>query len=236
MLEARRLLLKGHSNRHGGKSVAATYVWFIRHGEVASPYVGTFVGSTDVPLSDVGQHQAAAIAGFLADAPLDAVLASPLKRARDTALPTARAHGLTPTLVDGLQEMNFGAWEGLAWDAIEARDPAFAKNWAADPMSIACPDGEAAGAFSKRVESTLHRLLQDHAGGHVAVFAHAGVNRAILSAVTKRPYMESFCFAQDYGCVNAAAFDGIAGPAQVALLNVVPGPKSAENGDGDRVA
>mgnify|MGYP000607367749 CR=1 FL=1 len=210
----------------------ATQVWFIRHGEVAAPFVGTFLGSTDAPLSDLGRHQAAAVAAFLEDAPIDAIVSSPRQRALDTARPLAEKLGQRIDVVDGLAEMSFGQWECLAWPDIEARDPDFARRWQADPTTVACPGGEAAGPFADRVLDAFRDLLARHEGGTVAVFGHAGTNRAFLADATGLPYMHTFCFAQDYGCINAGAWDG--DTAQLALMNLVPGPRSGDNGDGGR--
>lgn len=211
-----------------------TRLWFIRHGEVETPYIGTFLGSTDVGLSDVGQHQAQAISGFLDAMELDAVLTSPLKRAADTAAPTAEARGLDAINVPWAKEMHFGAWEGRSWEDIEADDPDFAKAWQGNPGSTPCPDGDTADQFAAHVQEGLVNTLREYQGKAIALFAHAGTNRAILSAVTGRPYMESFVFSQDYGSVNAAAWDLETGSGQIAMLNVVPGPPSEMNGDGGR--
>lgn len=210
----------------------ATQVWFIRHGEVEAPYVGTFLGRTDIGLSELGRHQAQAIAKFLEDAPIDAVVSSPRKRALDTAAPLAKALGVEPDVREGLAEMHFGQWECLAWPAIEARDPEFAARWQVDPASIPCPGGESAGDFAARAQAAFLEVLQDYDGKTVAVFSHAGTNRALLAHATGMPYMDTFCFAQDYGCVNAGLWDGTA--AQLALMNLVPGPQSEHNGDGGR--
>ncbi|MGB1586346.1 MAG: histidine phosphatase family protein [Thermoplasmatota archaeon] len=210
----------------------ATQVWFIRHGEVEAPYVGTFVGSTDVGLSHLGHHQAAAIGAYLKEAPIEAVISSPRKRARQTAAPLAKELGLELDIVEGLAEMHFGQWEALAWPDIEARDPEFAAKWQADPSDLSCPGGESANGFAGRVHDALGDVLARYDGKTIAVFAHAGTNRALLSAATGMPYMDTFAFAQDYGCVNAAAWDG--DMAQIALLNLVPGPRSEANGDGGR--
>lgn len=209
-----------------------THVWFIRHGEVEAPFVGTFLGTSDVALSDVGKHQAEAVAEFLKQSPIDVVVTSPRLRARQTAQPLCEALGKAPVVVDGLAEMHFGEWEGLTWPAIERRDPEFAATWQADPGNIACPGGDDANTFAARAKGALRDVVKDHPDQTVALFSHAGTNRAILSEVTGMPYLDTFCFAQDYGCVNAALFDAAA--AQIALLNVVPGPDSDNNGDGGR--
>lgn len=210
-----------------------TSLWFIRHGEVDPGYVGTFVGSSEVALSEVGRHQAAAIDVFLQQAGLDAILTSPRVRAQETATPLAEATEMNPEVRHALAEMDFGQWEGRTWADIEAADPDFAATWQSDPTAHACPGGESAGDFADRVQQELREILQEFEGRNVAIFGHAGVNRAILAHVIGIPYMQSFTLSQDYGCVNAAGWQ--ADLAQVALLNFVPGPRSAMQGDGERV-
>ena len=167
-----------------------TRLWFARHGEVEAPWVGTFIGTKDVGLSSLGRHQGEAIAKYLEDAPIDAIVSSPRKRALDTIAPLARAKGLKLDIRKGLGEMDFGQWEGLAWDAIHQRNPDIATAWAADPATIPCPDGESCDLFYQRIDSELTRLLDDYKGRTIVLAAHAGVNRAILGHVLKRPYLD----------------------------------------------
>lgn len=207
-----------------------TRLWFTRHGEVEAPWVGTFLGTKDVGLSDLGRHQAEAIAKWLEDAPIDAIVSSPRKRALDTIAPLARAKGLKLDVRKRLGEMDFGAWEGLAWDAIQQRDPDFAEKWMADPAQLPCPEGESCNGFFERCVAEVGALLDEYKGRTVVLSGHAGVNRCILGHVTKRTYLESFVYAQDYGCVNAVGW-GTDGFGQLALLNFVPGPRAKHQGD-----
>jgi ribonuclease H / adenosylcobalamin/alpha-ribazole phosphatase len=204
----------------------------MRHGEVEAPHVGAFIGRTDVDLSPTGRHQSHAIAAYLEPARVDAIVTSPAKRAKETAKPLARSLGMHLDERAGFWEMNFGAWEGLRWDAIASRDPEFAERWQSDPAEHACPGGETTREFAHRVEAALQGVLAEFKGRTVALVSHAGVNRAILGTVTGLPYMETFAFAQDYGAINAAAWGEHGG--QIALVNLVPGPRSSNNGDGGR--
>lgn len=208
-----------------------TRLWFLRHGEVESPWVGTFLGTKDVGLSDVGRHQAEAIAAFLEDAPIDHIVSSPRKRSLDTIAPLARKKGMKLDIRKRFGEMDFGAWEGMHWDAIQQRDPEFAQRWMADPATISCPDGESCDTFYGRCSEEIGALVEEFKGRTIALAAHAGVNRCVLGYVLKRPYLDCFAFAQDYGCVNAAGW-GENGFGQIALVNFVPGPKSVKQGDG----
>jgi probable phosphoglycerate mutase len=202
----------------------------MRHGEVEAPYVGTFVGRTEVNLSQLGRHQAEAIAAYLEEARLDAIVSSPRRRALDTAAPLARARGTKLDVRKGFAEMDYGDWEGLFWHQIEERFPEESAAWAADAAARPMPGGESCDMFSARVREELFRVLEEFRSRTVAVFGHAGTNRAILGAALDRPFRDCFSFVQDYGNVNAAAWlpDG---NAQVALVNFVPGPRSKESGD-----
>lgn len=212
--------------------MSTTQFWFCRHGEVETHQIGAFVGSTEVGLSDLGAHQAEAIAAYLEDSPIDAILTSPRARAQRTAAPLAQRLGLRPIIRDDLTEMHFGEWEGLFWDEIQAKDPEFAKHWAEDPHNRAMPGGVTTKEFQSRIHEELATILEEFRGNTLAIFAHAGVNRAILSHQLEQPYLEMFRFAQDYGCINAGAVAG--DQRQVAMVNLVPGPRSSHNGDGGR--
>ncbi len=195
--------------------------------------MGTFVGRTDVRLSELGRHQAEAIGSFLDGQGIDAVLTSPRLRAQNTARPLAEAIQIKPEIRLELAEMDFGQWETRTWEEIAARDPEFAAKWADDPTSIACPGGESAGAFAARVQAELARIVEEFEGRTVAVFSHAGTNRAFLASALDIPYMGAFRLCQDYGCINAGSWNGDG--AQLALVNLVPGPMSEAQGDGQRI-
>lgn len=208
----------------------ATRLWFMRHGEVEARHVGSFVGRTEVDLSPLGRHQAEAIAAYLEEAPIDAIVSSPRKRALDTAAPLARAKGMKLDVRKGFAEMDYGRWEGLFWHQIEERDPVECAAWVADAAARPMPGGESCDGFSARVREELSRVLEEFRGRSIAVFGHAGTNRAILGAALDRPFRECFAFVQDYGNVNAAAWLP-GGGAQVAMVNFVPGPRSEKRGD-----
>ncbi len=210
--------------------MGSTRVWFIRHGEVEAPWVGTFLGTKDVGLSPLGRHQAEAIKEYLSAAPIDAVVSSPRKRALDTIAPLAKHLGKKIEVRKGLGEMDFGAWEGLAWEQIVARDAGEAAAWERDTAQRPCPDGESCQLFHERIGSVWKDVLHEFKGRSIAIGAHAGTNRSILGHVLGIGYMECMAFAQDYGCVNAVGFMP-QGFAQVALLNFVPGPKAEKQGD-----
>src|SRR6478736_5602619 len=85
----------------------------LRHGETALFAERWFAGRGDLPLTGLGEKQAGAAAARLAGRKVDAIVSSPLRRARQAADAVAAATGVPVSVEDGLMEVDFGAWEGL---------------------------------------------------------------------------------------------------------------------------
>ena len=86
--------------------------WFLRHGETDWNASGLSQGNVDIPLNETGQAQALAAATLLRNRGIRTILASPLSRARDTALRAGEALGREVAFDDELREVSFGVQEG----------------------------------------------------------------------------------------------------------------------------
>ena len=117
-----------------------TRLVLVRHGETSWNSEGRFQGRADIPLSEVGQRQAVALAAALAREEMHAIYSSDLRRAWDTALAIAERHSVPVCREPGLREMDFGSWEGLTYDQIRGIWPNVLAAWQADPLRVAPPD------------------------------------------------------------------------------------------------
>ena len=99
----------------------------------------------------------AALIEELVDQHIDAVYASDLARAHETATALATAKEVPLCSPSGLREINFGDWEGLRWNEVETSDAQFAERWLGEYPSLAAPNGEAVHAFEARVMATFKR-------------------------------------------------------------------------------
>lgn len=88
-----------------------TQLYLLRHGEVEASAQGVFVGARDVELSPRGHEQAAALAAYLAERPMDAVYASPMRRVRQTLAPW-QVHRPEPAVIDLLPVVGKKGWRG----------------------------------------------------------------------------------------------------------------------------
>jgi len=155
-----------------------TLITLVRHGQTDWNLEGRIQGSTDIPLNDTGRAQARDVAARLAGARFDHIYASPLCRARETAVIIARELSLPAPLVTvGLREHEFGDAEGLLWDEYRER-------FGARPDDV--PGAESLQQLTDRALVSLTRI--DVAARRrsaprlesVLVCTHGGVIRALL--------------------------------------------------------
>jgi broad specificity phosphatase PhoE len=152
--------------------VTETTILLVRHGETDWNLERRVQGHSDRPLNATGLAQAAALVEELADERIDAVYASDLVRALETARGVAAARGLPVEALPELREKDFGSWEGLTDTEIRDRFPqALIGPWG---------DAETSEELAARVLAALRRIAAAHPGGRVLVVTHGGPVRAVL--------------------------------------------------------
>lgn len=146
-----------------------TWHW-VRHGPT---HERTFVGWRDVP-ADLSDK--AGIARLDACLPPEAVLiASDLSRASSTADAVARSGRLRLPDHADLRELHFGAWDGLHFKAVAARDPDLSRAYWETPGDIIAPDGESWNQTALRVNRVVDALNTAHPDAEIIAVAHFGV-------------------------------------------------------------
>lgn len=161
-----------------------TRILLIRHGETAWNQVEHFRGRADVPLNEHGLAQAAATGQRVARQwQPAAVYASPLGRARQTGEAVARHLGLAVEPVEGLIDIDYGAWQGLTPEEARRRWPEEVENWYQHPEIARIPGGEPLAAVRRRGLEAVRGLAARHLGKTIALVGHTVINRAILLGV-----------------------------------------------------
>jgi broad specificity phosphatase PhoE len=157
-----------------------TTILLARHGESDWNRSQQWQGWADRPLTDLGRKQATELAARLAEIDLDAVYASDLQRARETAEIVACSKGLDVETAPDLREVDVGSWAGLTRGEAEARFPEGYRRWLNG--AAGWDGGETYEQMSKRVIRALLRVAGAHDGGRVLVVAHGGSIRAVHAA------------------------------------------------------
>ncbi|HEY7815744.1 MAG TPA: bifunctional RNase H/acid phosphatase [Nakamurella sp.] len=174
----------------------------IRHGETTFGARGRFTGRQDVPLTDRGRRQAAAVADRVGSLAPAVVLTSPLVRCRDTA--TAIAAGARVQLVedDRLLDEGLGEWTGLRMAEIERDWPDEFAAWRQDPAS-APPGGESFTQVRDRVRPLMTELLRIYRGHTVVLVTHAAVAKMILTTALQVDPAVAYRLRIDTGSLSA---------------------------------
>jgi alpha-ribazole phosphatase len=123
----------------------------------------------------------AALAGILPADPIWVV--SPLRRTRQTFDAIAQAGGTVgePLVEAGFAEQAFGAWQGLTWTEMEARNPMIYARFWRDPTRSAPPGGESFVRQMGRTRAAIERLTRAHRGRQVVCISHGGTIRAAVA-------------------------------------------------------
>lgn len=152
---------------------AATHpdLWLARHGETDWSAAGRHTGLTDVPLNDVGEAAARALADVLAGETFELVLTSPLQRARHTA--ALAGFGDQAVVEPNLREWDYGDYEGITTADIRESRP----GWTV--FGDGCPGGETVEEVGTRIDLVIARVRQS--SGQVLAFAH-GHSLRVLAA------------------------------------------------------
>jgi probable phosphoglycerate mutase len=160
-----------------------TRLYLARHGATSLSAEDRFSGAVGVPLSDEGRHQAGRLAERLRTVGLQAIYASPLGRALETARIVGRAVGMDPIEREGLREIAHGHWEGLSRHDVEARFAEEYAAWEADPFSFAPEGGESGVAVLARALPVVREIVTRHQGQRVLVVSHKATIRLVLSSL-----------------------------------------------------
>jgi probable phosphoglycerate mutase len=162
-------------------AIATTTILLVRHaahGDLGSVLSGRREG---IPLSAEGAVQARELGRRIAAAPPDAIHASPVQRAQETAGALADACGRDVQTVAALDEIDFGEWTGRSFADLSG-DPAW-DYWNSHRSEAQAPGGESMAGAQKRALDHVLDVAARFAGGTVAMVTHCDIIRAIVAAV-----------------------------------------------------
>jgi broad specificity phosphatase PhoE len=171
-------------------------------------------------LSPRGHEQAAALAAHLRRRTINAIYASPMRRAQQTLAPLA-SHCASPAgEVPGFREVDFGDWTGLTWEQVHSRYQVSAFEWLDMIHRAAIANAENGETFRGRVEPPLRRIVEEHAGQTVTIVCHGGVIRMMLSILLELPLPKLASFEIDYASLTQV--ERHTHRNEVTLLNFAP--------------
>ena len=169
-----------------------TRLVFVRHGRTAFNVEGRLQGRLDMPLDEVGRRQAFTVAQVIAAMEPDAIIASPLQRARDTAQAIGACAGLGVQLDDRLIEIDVGRWSGQRAADLRRNDPEYAAG-VVSPIDYRRADGETASEVADRIVAVCQDVVAQYAGGTIILVAHGFALRTGICWLLGGDYGASRC-------------------------------------------
>ena len=150
---------------------------FLRHGAVEG--AAALNGRSDPPLSAAGW---AAFAPLFAldSAPWQRIITSPRQRCRAIAERLAAHYQLPLEIAAPWAEMDFGQFDGIAFDDLQQEWPQLEQFWQ-DPIAHPLPDAESLAHFHQRIVTAWQSLIAQSAQESLLVVAHGGVIRQLLA-------------------------------------------------------
>lgn len=189
-------------------------VLLIRHGQTLTGETRLDGRLPNVHVSERGHRELSCLRRGLAPVPIEAIHASPLLRARETAAALARDHRVAIKIQSELNELDFGEWTGRTFDALEM-DPAW-HAFNSQRSSAPVPAGERAADLQQRVVRWLTRLGNERTTGTVAVVSHAEVIRSLILWFSARSLNDFHKVAIDTASVSGLAMTD---PPRVLFVN-----------------
>lgn len=159
-------------------------IYLLRHGQTDLSRADNFCGSgLDPELTPDGLKMADAFADAYRATPWQAIYSSGLQRAINTAKPLCDALGLPLQVRDSLNEIAYGAWEGLSKERVDEIYHDDYRRWLDDPARHAPTGGELATAVAQRSLQLLQEIKREYDEGRVLVVSHKATIRIILCSL-----------------------------------------------------
>jgi phosphoserine phosphatase len=154
-------------------------IYIIRHGETTWNKEEVFRGRKDIPLNETGKKQAERAGLYFSERRIDRIVSSPLKRAVETAEAIAMAAGAPIELTDDFTDMNFGIWEGLSVQEVEAAYPTDFTLWMGSPERLRVAGAETLQMVRKRVSDGLVKVAGQEESS-IAVVTHRVICKVLV--------------------------------------------------------
>ena len=156
----------------------------LRHGEVAADS-WAFRGSTDIALSEKGWKQMRTASAAMDR--VDHIATSPMQRCKHFAEELSAKQQTDLMTLDNMREINFGDWEGLSFEQLEAKHGPLLQQFWQSPVGICPPQGEPFDVFTCRVLEAWQTWINADVGNHRLLIAHGGVIRVLIAHIMDMP-------------------------------------------------
>ncbi|HEX8201736.1 MAG TPA: histidine phosphatase family protein [Isosphaeraceae bacterium] len=166
-----------------------TQVVLIRPGATVYDEQNRIQGVLDIPLSDRGRAEVAALSERLAGADWAALYCGPGESVVRTAEAVGRAVGLRPRRIDELRNLDQGLWQGLQIDEVKRRNLRLFRQWLDDPRTVCPPQGEPVEDALERIKIVLRPLIRRHRDEAIGLVVAEPIAQLIAGFLRQDPHV-----------------------------------------------
>ncbi len=141
----------------------------VRSGTTEFDRQGRVLGNLDVPLHPDATRELEEIVDQLRETAIDAVYAGPGQSAVETAERVCKPLEMKFKLVESLQNINLGLWQGLLLEEVKRKQPKVFRQWQENPETICPPEGEMLQSARDRIDFFLNRVYKKHKSASIMV-------------------------------------------------------------------
>jgi broad specificity phosphatase PhoE len=161
----------------------APNIILVRHGQTAWNAEEVFRGRIDIELDETGLKQTELLGEYLSSRKLETIYSSPLRRAIQTAEAITRHHELSAEIAHGLNDMDFGEWQGLTLEEVRNRYNKLLEQWVSKPHVVQMPSGESLDDVRQRALAFMNQVVEKHEGKEIVLVSHRVVNKVLICAL-----------------------------------------------------
>ncbi|GIW97612.1 MAG: phosphoglycerate mutase [Pirellulaceae bacterium] len=183
----------------------------IRPGATPFDEEGRIKGALDLPLSMQGMEQARVLAERLATAPPDILYAAPTEYAEHTSRIIAQRSGCRVKLVDSLENLDFGLWQGKLTSEVRRTQPRVYRQFQESPELVCPPGGETVSAAIGRAQKALSKILRRHRGGRVGLVVPHPFCQIVRSTICQQSLGDLWRCDLDFGTFESIVVDAVTG-------------------------
>ncbi len=186
--------------------MAVSEIILARHGETEWNRAEVFRGRTDIDLNETGRKEAELLAQYLGSLKVEAIYASPLRRALQTAEVVSGQHRLKVNIAPGLIDFDYGQWQGLANQEVQDKYKELYAEWLNHPERVKMPGGESLDDVRERAVVVVDEIIARHKSTAVLV-SHRVVNKVLICALLGLDNSHFWNIRQDTGAITIFAYE-----------------------------
>jgi len=173
-------------------------LFLIRHGQTDWNLKGKIQGSCDIELNNTGIKQAKELSNKVLEEnyKFSKTYSSSQRRAVKTSEILSEATNIGYIPIKGLEEINFGEWEGLSWMEVKEKYPTEYEEWYINRRYTKPPKGEAYQDMLERVLTSIYKIINENCDD-VVIVTHSAVIMCLQCYITNTPFDEMMKFKTD---------------------------------------